>query len=245
MKIKNIIFLAFQNIQINYLNSFFSFLWIPFSFFILILIKSYLFIDVLNIRPDKYLPHLITGLLFWISFSQIVIRNLNIFYKNQLILNVNIPPHKYLLISFFELMIGLFLNLIFLFLYLIIHEYTINPLLLVLSYLYLIVLFYELAKFISIVFLLLRDLVFFINSSLILIFFLTPIIWEPSMLSDQNFLYLQYNPFYHILEIFRCFIYRIPPPQNHLIIVFGIYLSLLFINKFFSNKIIHKINLFS
>jgi len=245
MKLNNLLLIAMQNIKIHYINSIFGFLWIPLSFLILIFIKTYLFSDILNLRLSKYIPHLVTGLLFWSFLSNSITKNLNIFFNNNMILNLNIKPIEFFKISYLESIILITLNSLILFLFFIFSKIEINFIYLIIAVFILSLFAYELNKVISILFLILRDVVFLISSSLILIFFLTPIIWEPSMLSEQNLFYLQFNPFYHLVEVFRSIIYGNFSWNIHLKIIMTIYFVLKLINFFLTDKIVSRINLYS
>ena len=245
MLIKNIFLISLQNFKVLYINSLLGFLWLPISFLILILIKTYLFSDILNFRVDKYIPHLVTGLLFWTFLSISITKNLHIFFNNQMILNLNINPNDFLKISFFESIFLITLNSLVLYIFFIFSNIQINIINLVIASFILILFVYEFIKIISILFLILRDLVFLIRSSLILIFFLTPIIWEPSMLSEQNLYYLQFNPFYHLVEVFRSIIYANFSWNIHFKVTITIYFAIKIINLLVTDKIISKINLYS
>jgi ABC-2 type transport system permease protein len=245
MKLNNLLLIAMQNIKIHYINSIFGFLWIPLSFLILIFIKTYLFSDILNLRLSKYIPHLVTGLLFWSFLSNSITKNLNIFFNNNMILNLNIKPIEFFKISYLESIILITLNSLVLFLFFVFSKIEINFIYLIIAVFILSLFAYELNKVISILFLILRDVVFLISSSLILIFFLTPIIWEASMLSEQNLYYLQFNPFYHLVEVFRSIIFGFFSLNVHFQITITIYFLLKLINILITNKIISKINLYS
>lgn len=245
MKINNLFLIALQNFKIHYINSLLGFLWLPLSFLILILIKSYLFSDILNLRVGRYIPHLVTGLLFWVFLSGGISKNLNLFFNNQMILNLNVNPSDYFKISFFESIFLIALNSLVVYFFFIFSNIQINIFYLVVASFILSLFIYELNKIISILFLILRDLVFLISSSLILIFFLTPIIWEPSMLSEQNLYYLQFNPFYHLVEVFRSIIYANFSWNIHLKVTIVIYFVIKLINLLLSDKIISRINLYT
>lgn len=49
-----------------------------------------------------------------------------------------------------------------------------------------------------------RDLTQIVTSVLQIVFYITPIIWMPSMLSERHgYVYLDINPFYHLIEVIR------------------------------------------
>jgi ABC-type polysaccharide/polyol phosphate export permease len=245
MKINNLLLIALQNIKISYSNTLLGFLWLPLSFLILIFVKSYLFSDILDLRIGKYVPHLVTGLLFWTFLSNNIIKNLNLFFNNKIILNMNINPFDFLKISHLESIFNITLNSLMLYFFFIFLKIQINIFYLFIASFILSIFLYELNKVISIIFLISRDLVFLISSSLILIFFLTPIIWEPSMLSEQNLFYLQFNPFYHLVEVFRFIIYANFTWNIHFKVTISIYFAIKFINLLVTDKIISRINLYS
>ena len=245
MQIRNLFLIAYQNLKVRYINSLLGFLWLPLSFLILIFAKSYLFSDILGLRVGRYVPHLVTGMLFWTFLSNSITKNLNIFFNNQIMLNLNVSPSDFFKIFYLESIFLVTLNSIVLYFFFIFSKIEINIINLVIASLFLSLFIYELSKIISILFIILRDLVFLISSSLILIFFLTPIIWEPSMLNEQNLFYLQFNPFYHLVEVFRSIIYANFSWNIHLKVTIAIYFALQSINFLITNKIISKINLYS
>lgn len=65
------------------------------------------------------------------------------------------------------------------------------------------------------------------------------------MISEQIMSYLQYNPFYHLIEVFRSLIYQDFNFNLHFKITLIIYLLLRLINYFISDKLISNINIHS
>jgi ABC-type polysaccharide/polyol phosphate export permease len=48
-----------------------------------------------------------------------------------------------------------------------------------------------------------RDIPQIVASLLQVAFFLTPILWQPTMLSGRRVVVVDYNPFYHFVELIR------------------------------------------
>lgn len=134
MNCKIILKIALQNLKIHYQKSYLGLFWIPISFFILIFVKIYLFSDVFDIKINRYLPHIVTGLLFWQFVSNIISKNLNIFYNNQLILNLYINPYDLLKISYAESNLSLLLNYFISILFLYFFDFKVNFFSLTLSF---------------------------------------------------------------------------------------------------------------
>ena len=117
MNLYSKILISLQNTRYKYIKSFFGFFWLPISFFILIFIKTLLFTDILNLKIDKYIPHIGTGLLFWSFISNSILNSLNIFFNNKIILNLKINSFDYLQIHLFETTILILLNSISLYIF--------------------------------------------------------------------------------------------------------------------------------
>src|SRR5260370_13585814 len=81
-----------------------------------------------------------------------------------------------------------------------------------------------------------RDLPQIITNALQVAFYVTPIIWAPTLLPGGSLL-LDLNPFYHLIEIVRALLLgNCPWPENWLasalMSVFGWALTLIFFNRY-------------
>jgi lipopolysaccharide transport system permease protein len=115
-----------------------------------------------------------------------------------------------------------------------------NILAFLLGSLILIILVHQVGKLLSIISLYYRDITQLINSMMTVMFFLSPIIWYPQQLSDNKLYLLQFNPIYHILNVFRDAIMKGTFNKEGFIIVTILIIALFTINYLFTNKQINN-----
>lgn len=231
------IFIALQNLLIDYSHSKISFLWIPVSFTILVLAKSFFLGDILG-NDNEYVLYLCIGVWIWNYISIAVPFYGDSLFKNYLLLNINVEPKIILFILNIRLLITFFLNLVILFIFIQFFTIQFNFGAFILSCLLLILLVHQIGKILSIISFYFRDLTQLINNMMIVLFFLSPIFWYPEQLSTSKIFYIQLNPVFHILNIFRDSIiqgkYNILGFQVVIVLLVVTYL----INLIFTNKVI-------
>ena len=231
------ILISLQNLIIDYNNSKISFFWIPVSFTILISAKSFFLGDILGM-DDTYILYLGVGLWLWNYISYAVPSYGNSLFNNRLLLNIKIEPKEVLFILHIRLFITLILNLVVLIIFIIFFDINLNFCAFLLSCLLLILLVHQIGKILSIISFYFRDLTQLINNMMVVLFFLSPIFWYPEQLSTSKMFYIQLNPIFHILNIFRDAImqggYNILGFQVVIVLLVATYL----INLIFTNKVI-------
>ncbi len=199
--------LGWQDIRLRYRRSQLGPLWITISTSIMIGMMGFLYGHLFKSDLSKYYPFLAVGVVCWTFISTLIneaneglieaqsyIRQLKLpFYtyifrlvtRNVIVLGHNFIPVLVVLmcfgvrVSFFQciqLVIGFFL-------------------LLILSVSYGMMLAILGARF--------RDMKPIIMSLVQVVFFLTPIMWQPSMLSEKYRLAYELNPFYQIINAVR------------------------------------------
>ena len=151
-------------------------------------------------------------------------------------MNININPHKILHILHFRFLITFFLNLIVLGVFILFFKIQFNILAFLLGSLTLIILMHQAGKLLSIVSFYYRDITQLINSMMIVLFFLSPIFWYPQQLSANKLYLLQFNPVYHILNIFRDAIMKGSFNKQGFIIITILIIVLFMTNYLFTNK---------
>ncbi len=199
--------LGWQDIRLRYRRSQLGPLWITISTSVMIGMMGFLYGHLFKSDLAKYYPFLAVGVVSWTFISTIIneaneglieaqayIRQLRLpFYtyifrlvtRNVIVLGHNFIPVLVVLICFgvriswfqvVEFFFGFFLLLIF--------SLTYGMILGILG-----------ARF--------RDMKPIILSLVQVVFFLTPIMWQPSMLSDNYRLAYELNPFYQVINAIR------------------------------------------
>lgn len=235
MKLLFLFKISLQNLIVNYHHSKISYLWIPLSFMILVLLKGFFLKDILEV-DNNFIIYLCIGLWIWNYISLAVPSYGNSLFNNRLILNININPHQVLYILHFRLFITFFLNLVILGVFLLFFTIQFNILAFLLGSLTLIILVHQVGKLLSIISLYYRDITQLINSMMFVVFFLSPIFWYPQQLSASKLYLLQFNPVYHILNVFRDAIMKGTFNIQGFMIMTILIIVLFIINFLFTNK---------
>ena len=227
--------ISLQNLTIDYHHSKISYLWIPLSFTILVFAKGFFLGDILGMDKN-FILYLCIGVWIWNYISLAVTSYGNSLFNNHLIINININPHQVLHILHFRLLITFFLHQDVLCVLLLFFTIQFNILAFLLSSLILIILVHHVGKLLSIISLYYRDITQLINSMMIVLFFLSPIFWYPQQLSANKLYLLQFNPVYHILNVFRDAIMNGSFNKRGFIIMSSLIVLVFIINYLFTNK---------
>jgi ABC-type polysaccharide/polyol phosphate export permease len=201
----------------------------------LVFAKSFFLGGILAI-DSSFVLYLCIGLWIWNYISLAVPSYGNSLFNNRLIINININPHQVLHIMHFKLLVTFFLNLVILGVFLLFFTIQFNILAFLLGSLTLIILVHQVGKLLSIISLYYRDITQLINSMMIVLFFLSPIFWYPQQLSASKLYLLQFNPVYHILNVFRDAIMKGTFNTQGFIIMTILIIALFIINYLFTNK---------
>lgn len=240
MSPKIAIILAIQNLSIRYVSSLIGILWIPVSFFILVLVKSFFLKEILNAN-DTYIIYLSSGLLIWQLLSNIVSSSNNTLFSNYLLLKIDIRPNNFITIKSLEnFFIFLLSQIIIVFYFIFFFDLKINYFLFFIFNLLILFITIYLCRMLSLLAIYFRFFYHLINSSLILIFFITPIFWYPNDLPPDLEKFVYYNPIFHLLNFYRSLFSIVDFNFVSLgIILIGI-VTLLIIDKLFLDKILSK-----
>jgi len=227
--------ISLQNLIVDYHHSKISYFWIPLSFMILVFAKGFFLGDILGM-DSNFILYLCIGVWIWNYISLAVTSYGDSLFNNHVILNMKINPHRILHILYFKLLITFFLNLVVLGMFLLFFTIQFNILAFLLGILTLIILVHQVGKLLSIISLYYRDITQLINSMMIVLFFLSPIFWYPQQLSANKLYLLQFNPVYHILNVFRDAIMKGTFNTQGFMIISSLIAGLFIINYLFTNK---------
>lgn len=192
--------------QMHYLGILWQFI-IP-----LFKIAVYWFVFGLGIRGGApiggtpYLVWLVVGLIPWLFISPSIIQGSNsIFTKINLVSKMKFPISILPTISILTNSVNFLIMLVVLTIMLIVNHANSGIYLLQFPY-YLLCLFIFLFSFTllaSSISIIIRDFQLVLQSSIRVLFYLTPVVWEPSNLAVVYQIILKLNPIYYLIEGFR------------------------------------------
>jgi ABC-type polysaccharide/polyol phosphate export permease len=197
--------LGWKDILQRYQRSLLGPLWLTISMGVLIGALGFLYASLFKMDLSTYLPFLTVGFILWQFISGVLIDGCNAFVSaDGIIKQINLPLslHVYRLLwkNILTLAHNSIVIIVVMFIFKIdigFHTLFLLPgiILFILNGLWCGLLLGMLcARY--------RDLNPTIGSLVQLSFFVTPIIWDPSLLPDRQFILL-YNPFYHFIESIR------------------------------------------
>jgi len=199
--------LGWQDVKQRYRRSRLGPFWLTISMGVMIGALGLVFGGIFNMSMREFLPFLATGIILWGYISTVINEGCVAFVSSDAIIKQLPLP------MFLHIMRVIWRNLV-----IFAHNIVIIPLILLLFFRPL-----ELVALLAIPGLILstltlawvallsgvlctryRDLAQIVASVLQITFYLTPIIWMPSMLSGRReFVFLDINPMYHLIEVVR------------------------------------------
>jgi ABC-type polysaccharide/polyol phosphate export permease len=216
--------LAWIDIRKRYRRSVIGPFWLTLSLGVLVLTLGLLYGRLLKIPMREFMPHVALGFIGWQLMVEMINEGCSSFIRGApLISQLSLPKsiHAYRLVWNKLLILGH--NFI---IYLIVVVvYSINPgwtaLLAIPGLLIILLNGFWIALLFGLLSARFRDIPQIITSITRVAFFLTPIIWMPHML-PQRAVFLDFNPFYHFLEIFRAPLLGQVPALEHWLVSLGI-----------------------
>lgn len=199
--------LGWQDVKQRYRRSKIGPFWLTISMGVLIGALGLVFGDLFNTPVREFLPNLAIGIILWNFISAVINEGCTVFISSgDMIKQLPLP-------IFLHVMRAIWRNLVIL-----CHNVVIIPLLFLVFLRPLgLVSFLAIPGFILSTLTLTwvallagmlcaryRDLPQIVASVLQIAFYVTPVIWIPSMLSGRKgFIFLDINPFYHLIEVVR------------------------------------------
>lgn len=230
--------LAYQDIRLRYRRSVLGPFWITISMAVTVYSMGFLYAHLFHTNLSEYYPFLVAGMLSWALISSAIIELTDAFLASEaLIKQIKLPYSLYIHRIATRNIITFFHNiLVMLPIYLIFHQNVkINlHFLLLLPGLFLIyinaIVYGLILAMICIRF---RDISQIIKSLIQVIFFLTPVMWNPITLSESKRIFVHLNPFYSLLELVRAPLLGTSPT----LLNFGVTFSIIFIGIFICAKL--------
>ena len=197
--------LGWKDTLTRYQRSLLGPLWLTISMAVLIGALGFLYSSLFKIDLSTYLPFLTIGFIVWQLISGIILDGCNAFVSAEgIIKQVKLPISLHIYRLLWKNILTLGHNSFVILVVVIIFDVNMNfhTLFLLLGVILLILNGFWCALLLGMLCARYRDLNPTINSLIQLSFFVTPIIWDPSLLPDRQFV-LFYNPFYHFVESIR------------------------------------------
>jgi ABC-type polysaccharide/polyol phosphate export permease len=214
--------LVARDLKVRYRRSAIGFVWTMLQPLLTMLVLQVVFSQLFSIRLayGNYPIYALAGLLFWNFFSQSIVASMNSLRGNaQLLQKLPVPKAVFPLATVISGVVNLAFALIPLLLILLVTEHQLPPTLLFLPVAILLaavftlgagLLLAPLAVFFS-------DVVELIGVLLMLLMYLTPVIYPKEIVPEHLRWVVRFNPVRSILEVFRDPIYqREIPPLSHL-----------------------------
>ncbi|BBB15040.1 lipopolysaccharide transport system permease protein [Candidatus Rickettsiella viridis] len=198
--------LAWQEVKLRYRRSTLGPFWITLSMAITIYTMGLLYGHLFKMDLSQYYPFLACGILGWGLISSLLTESTNIFVESEQFIKQIKQPYSLFIFKNVTRSFIIFLHHIiilvpiFIFFNVKINVYS-------LFFLFSLTVIWLNAVTYGVMLAILgtrfRDIVQLVNSLIQVIFFLTPIIWLPSVLPDRYQYIIQLNPFAQFMELLR------------------------------------------
>lgn len=241
------LFLAWADIRQRYRRSALGPFWITISTGVMICCIGVIFGNLFKAPMKDFLPFLTVGLILWAFFSSVIVESTQVFVNSEAIIRqLPIPLYTHIVRMIGRNVIILFHNILIIPLVCIAVQHPVNMnLLWVIPAVIIFVLNMSwLALVLGIVCTRFRDMSQIVASILQVLFYITPIIWMPSLLpAKTENMVLAPNPLYHLMEIVRAPILGSTPSLINwtvslLLFATGSFFAVLAFN-YFRNKIVY------
>ena len=215
--------LAYQDIKLRYRRSVLGPFWITLSMAITVYSMGYLYSHLFHSDLRAYFPFLAAGMLSWALISSVITEVTDAFtFSEALIKQIKLPYCLYIhRIVARNILIFLHNSLVMVPIFFIFHE-TVHINLYILMLIPGLLVIYINAFFYGIALAMIgarfRDVSQIIRSLIQVAFFVTPVMWDPSILSPSKRYIADINPFYSFIELIRAPITGAPPVLLHWVI---------------------------
>ena len=236
-----VLLLGWHDIKQRYRRSYLGPFWITISMGVFVGCIGFLFGQILKVPLAEFLPFLAIGLIIWnFSLSVITEGSEGFISAESVIRQLPVPLFVHILRVIWRNLIILGHNLIIVPVIFFVMDRSVEPTLF-LSLIGIGLLLLNLGWFtllMSVLCTRFRDLSEVLKSILQVVFYLTPIMWMPSLLSERSGMYvLNFNPIFHLIELVRAPLLGEVPAMIHwnvaiVMAIFGWSLAILLYGKF-------------
>ncbi len=207
-----------RNITTRYKRSVLGVVWTLLNPLLTMAVLTVAFSSLFRFQLKNYSIYLLSGLLFWAFFSQATMSAMSsLVWGGQLLKRIYIPRTIFSVSAIGTALVNLLLSLVPLALIMLVLRHPFRPVLLFLPVSILLLAMFALgvALFMSTMAAYFSDVVDMYQVFLSIWFYVTPIIYPKEILPAKVAWYLNLNPLYHLLELFRAPIYAGAIPGPH------------------------------
>ena len=198
--------LGYNSLRAGLLRSRLGLLWVPLSLGFIVALYGTLFSGVFNISAEQYVPYLASGWVGWRLISGFFSQMSLVYETNRVFIgNLNFPIPMYIFAKIFQLTVEFALHSLVLMTTMVIFKTPVTPTILLLP----LVLFMfalcasGIAYSIGLLSARIPDVKNLIPPIAQSLFFITPIIWQASAIQGVRRHLIEWNPFYHAIEVLR------------------------------------------
>lgn len=211
---------AYANIKARYRRTTLGPFWLTISAGVTILMLGLIWGGVFNADLRTFFPYVTVGFITWSFISTLITEAPLLFFEQSTIMkNIKLPVFYYVSMLLIKNLIIYAHNFVIIILVMLLFQVPITMntflffpnllLLLGIAYFCIIILGVMASRF--------HDLHPIINSLTMLIFLMTPILWEPSAVIGKRAFLVEFNPFFHFIQLIRePLLGRVPMPMNYL-----------------------------
>lgn len=195
----------------KYKKSFLGVLWSFLSPLFQLIIYSFVFPFILGNKIENYTAFLIVGLMPWNFFNNSILQSAATIVNNAGIVKKVYFPREILPISTASSnLINFLITEIIVFIALLVSGIGLGPTLIAFPVIVFVqfVLQLGLSFIFSAITVYIRDVEYIINIFMMLMFYMCPIVYEPSMIPDKFLWLFKLNPMFHIISFYRTILYN-------------------------------------
>lgn len=214
------IYNAYANIKARYKRTTLGPFWLTISAAITILILGLIWGSVFNADLTTFFPYVTVGFITWGFISALILESPLLFFEQSTIMkNIKLPIFYYVSMFLIKNLIIYAHNFVVIVFVMMFFQVpiTIYTLLFIPNLLLLLCISYFSVVVLSIMSSRFHDIHPIINSITMLIFLMTPILWEPSAVIGKRAFLVEFNPFFHFIQLIRePLLGRAPTMMNYL-----------------------------
>ena len=218
--------LGWQDIKQRYRRSKLGPFWLTISMGVLIGALGLVFGGIFDTPMREFLPFLAIGIIVWTYISTVINEGCTAFIESDAVIKqLPLPMFMHVMRVVWRNMVILAHNVVIIpLLFLVfLRPFDLNVLLVIPGLFLTTMSLAWIALLAGVICTRYRDLAQIIASVLQIAFYLTPIIWMPSLLAGRKgYMFLDFNPFYHLIEVIRSPLLGVAPTMTNWLVSISI-----------------------
>jgi ABC-type polysaccharide/polyol phosphate export permease len=209
-----------RDLTVRYKRSVLGFLWTMLNPLLTMIVLTIVFSTFFRFEFQHFAVYLLSGLLLWNFFAQSTTQAIhNLLWAGSLVNKIYLPKPIFVVSALLVGLVNLVLALIPLALIMLISQHPFSPALLFLPIPLVLVFLFALGVglFVTTLAIFFVDVVDIYQVGLMILFYLSPIIYPLSILPERYLVFVQLNPMYYFVQLFRQPIYDGTIPEIGLV----------------------------